>query len=83
MTKYLIAFLILLSVATFAIAEDKHPCETNKCYAAFGFGFNDSFGFGSGEGGGSGAETYYVLLPSSNDKVLLPSSTDKVKLPGH
>jgi len=81
MKKYLIAFLILLSTATFAIAQDKPLCEEYKCYAAFNWGFNDAFGFGSSST--SEAATYFVLLPSSTDKVLLPSSTDKVKLPGH
>lgn len=51
MTKYLIAFLILLSIATFSLAEDKPLCEEYKCYAAWGFGFNDAFGFGSSSTG--------------------------------
>jgi hypothetical protein len=50
MTKYLIAFLILLSIATFSLAEDKPLCEEYKCYAAWGFGFNDMFGFGGSSG---------------------------------
>lgn len=46
MTKYLIAFILLLSTATFALAMDKHPCKENKCYAAWGFSMGDAFGFG-------------------------------------
>lgn len=46
MTKYLIAFILIIATATFALAMDKHPCEENKCYAAWGFGFNDAFRFG-------------------------------------
>ena len=71
MTKYLIAFLILLSVATFAIAEDKHPCEEYKCYAAFNWGFNDAFGFGSNGTVATPSGSFLVL--ETGDNILLES----------
>ena len=37
-------------------------------------------GLGKSKAGGN---TWFVKLPSSNDKMLMPSSLDKVKLPGH
>jgi hypothetical protein len=78
--KYLIAFLILLSTATFAIAQDKPLCEEYKCYAAFNWGFNDMFGFGSSSTGSTPSGDY-LLLPSSTDKLLLPNGTDALMLP--
>ncbi len=72
MTKYLIAFLILLSVATFAIAEDKHPCEEYKCYAAFNWGFNDAFGFGSSSGTIAPPAGSFLVL-ENGDNLLLES----------
>jgi hypothetical protein len=80
--KRLLLIIILFTISIFSqTMPDAEPGYiTGKQYADFSFG--SWFGFGSGAGTGTGT-TYYVLLPSSTDRMLLPSSTDKVKLPGH
>jgi hypothetical protein len=70
--KYLIAFILLLSTATFALAEDKPLCEEYKCYAAWGFGFNDAFGFGSSSGTIAPPAGSFLVL-EDGDNILLES----------
>jgi hypothetical protein len=64
-------FLLVIVTATSSHAQDKHPCETNKCYAAFGFGFNDSFGFGSNGTVATPSGSFLVL--ETGDNILLES----------
>jgi hypothetical protein len=74
--KLLLALLIIVCLVGVCYAEDKDkdkPIVLAK---------NDLMLLGIGGMGGSVA-TWFVLLPSSTDKVLMPSALDKVKLPGH
>lgn len=62
---YLLIILILLLLAPFAYAGEKHPCEENICVAQFKFG--NSFSWGGSAASPGGGDTG----PSSGDGLLL------------